>query len=127
MTPDLTRRRVLLTVALGCALALAPAAPRSHAAAIDGEWTVDLVTESGRCQPTYRHPITIRDGIVSGRVQGRTGSYAIDGTASTDGKVDWKTSGGPDPGVFQATITDDRGRGEWFTQSCRGVLTIRRP
>ena len=118
---DLARRRALLTAALGLALAFVSLA---HAAIT--EWAVELVTQFGGCQPTYSHVVTIRSGIVSGRVQGRTGSYAIDGTASTEGQVEWKTSGGPDPGDFQATISGEQGRGEWSTRSCRGVLTMRR-
>lgn len=117
----------MIKVAVVLSLALVLAAPRSHAADVnDGEWAVELVTNSGPCRPTYNHPVRIRGGIVSGLVQGRTGSYAIDGATSADAQVEWKTSGGPDPGIFKATISGDPGRGEWSTRSCRGVLSMRR-
>ena len=112
---------------LTLALALVSAPPRSHAASVsDGEWAVELVTNSGPCRPTYNHPVRIRDGTVSGLVEGRTGTYAIKGTASADGQVEWETTGGPDPGVFKAATSGDQGRGEWSTRSCRGVLSMRR-
>jgi hypothetical protein len=91
----------------------------------DGDWQVELTTESGSCRSSYAFPITVIDGVISGAITGRTGTYAISGRMANEGRFEWTTSGGPDPGRFEGSIRDGRGEGEWSTQSgCRGVLIM---
>jgi hypothetical protein len=91
----------------------------------DGEWLVELTTQSGPCRSKYSFSITVSDGVISGEVTGRTGTYAISGRMVPEGRFDWTTSGGPDPGRFEGSISGERSEGQWSTQSgCRGVLTM---
>lgn len=70
----------------------------------DGEWLVELTTRPGPCRSNYSFSITVRDGVISGEVTGRTGTYAISGRMVPEGRFDWTTSGGPDPGRFEGSI-----------------------
>jgi hypothetical protein len=91
----------------------------------DGEWLVELTTQAGQCRSTYAFPITVTDGVITGSVTGRTGTYAISGRMANVGRFEWTTSGGPDPGHFEGSIRDERSEGQWSTQSgCRGVLIM---
>ena len=36
----------------------------------DGEWLVELVTARGPCRPNYQHEVIVRDGVITGEVQG---------------------------------------------------------
>jgi hypothetical protein len=72
------------------------------------EWLVELTTQSGPCRPSYSFPITVRDGVISGTVSGRTGTYAISGRIVDESRFEWTTSGGPDPGRFEGSICDGR-------------------
>jgi hypothetical protein len=115
-------RRLALAI-LAASLLAAPAvrAESRH----DGEWLVELTTQSGSCRSSYSFPITVRDGVISGTVSGRTGTYAISGRMVGESRFEWTTSGGPDPGRFEGTISGQRGEGQWSSQSgCRGVLTM---
>lgn len=102
------------------------AVPSAHAESRhDGEWLVELTTQSGSCRSSYAFPITVSDGVISGTITGRTGTYAISGRMANEGRFEWTTSGGPDPGRFEGSIRDERSDGQWSTQSgCRGVLMI---
>ena len=117
----LDRRRALGIVVASLLAATSVCAESRH----DGEWLVELTTQSGQCRSTYSFPITVRDGAISGTVSGRTGTYAISGRMVPEGLFEWTTSGGPDPGRFEGSITGERSSGQWSTQSgCRGVLTM---
>jgi hypothetical protein len=92
----------------------------------DGEWLIELTTSSGNCRTSYSTEITIRDGVIAGRVQGQMGTYTLHGNASPDGRFEWKTLG-PDPGTFQGSLSGDRVQGSWSTsRGCRGSLSVRR-
>jgi hypothetical protein len=93
----------------------------------DGEWLVELTTQSGPCRSTYSFPIVVRDGVISGTVTGGTGSYAISGRISEEGRFEWTTSGGPDPGSFEGLVSGRRGQGQWSTRAeCRGAVIMDR-
>ena len=74
----------------------------------------------------YSTTVTIRDGVISGQADRRSGTYTISGTASPDGRFEWRSSGGKYPGSFQASVSGERGQGDWSNQWCSGVLTIQK-
>ena len=117
----LDRRLALAVLTAGVLAATAVRAESRH----DGEWLVELTTQSGPCRSSYSFPITARDGAISGTVSGRTGTYAISGRMVGENRFEWTTSGGPDPGRFEGTISDQRGEGQWSSRSgCRGAVTM---
>jgi hypothetical protein len=117
----LDRRLALVILAASLLVVTAVRAESRH----DGEWLVELTTQSGSCRSSYSFPVTVRDGAIRGTVNGRTGTYAISGRMVGENEFEWTTSGGPDPGRFEGTISGQRGEGRWSSQSgCRGAVTV---
>ena len=104
----LPRRLALAILAASLLAVVAVRAESRH----DGEWLVELTTQSGSCRSSYSFPVTVRDGVISGTVSGRTGAYAISGRIVGESRFEWTTSGGPDPGRFKGKISGQHGEGQ---------------
>ncbi len=56
-------RIISLTIAFGVALALTGGAASAQQQ-FDGNWSIEVITESGSCDRAYRFPVMIQDGQV---------------------------------------------------------------
>ena len=59
--------RGVKTIAIGAALsglAIAAAPAKAVAAAYDGEWTVLVTTEQGKCDRNYRYDVSVSEGKI---------------------------------------------------------------
>ena len=77
---------------------------RASKAAFDGQWSVLIVTEKGRCDRAYRYPVRIENGTVG---YAGTASFNISGSVGNNGAV---------------TVTVSRG-----SQSATAPAACRRP
>ncbi len=112
---------VLLSTA-ALVLSQGTASARQH---LNGNWVVDLTTETGTCRPTYTFPLTIQAGQV--HLGGPEGMVV--GTVSPEGAV----RGGADRGSIRADVTGRltgaAGSGAWAlagSQSCTGQWRARK-
>ena len=124
----ITRPATALAVCGLMSLATAPAFPGTIAAskaAFDGQWSVLIVTEKGRCDRAYRYPVRIANGTVG---YAGTAPFNISGSVGANGAVTVTVSRGSQSatGIGRMSATD--GTGTWTAGSgdCSGTWSAER-
>jgi len=120
---DLMKKPLLAIAICGATLTLSLAA--RAASAYDGAWSLEFVTQSGPCDPTYGFPVIIHNGIVTQpnlvRFRGRV---SRSGSVQASGSVHEKYAYG------RGRLTGSSGRGTWSGRSgsarCAGYWTAQR-
>lgn len=86
----------------------------------DGTWSVEIVTESGSCDRTYRYPVRIERG----RARFVGTAFAIQGAVTPDGALKGSISAGLSTAdVVGRLKVDGSGKGTWVATGsldCRG-------
>jgi hypothetical protein len=95
-------------IALGVVLlsALGFSAPVFAQGSYDGLWSVTVVTNAGKCEPTVRYPVTVSDGRV-------TGSPDVSGVVRAAGLVRVSIRGA----FANGQLTGSVGSGRWNAAS----------
>ena len=92
----------------------------------DGDWITRMNTQSGGCRSTYKFVVSIKDGTVSGFVQGNLGKYDISGRVTDSGEITMHIEGG-DPVEAAGKLEDTKGDGNWkSSRECIGEVRWRR-
>jgi hypothetical protein len=104
------------------ALALLSGTPAgARAAAVDGVWSVLVITDKGTCDRAYRYSVEVRDGRV--RFRG-TESVNLSGSVDRSGRVQVSISRGGQSARGTGRLSDDSGSGTWTgrspQQACSG-------
>lgn len=123
-----TRRAFALAPFAILAVTIAPAFPAQIAASkaiFDGEWSVLIVTEQGRCDRAYRYPIKIENGVVG---YAGSASFTVSGRVADNGTltVTVARSSQSASGTGRLSATD--GSGNWAADSgaCSGTWIAER-
>jgi hypothetical protein len=115
-------RLPVLATLLGLTILPAAAAPARVAAVekYDGTWTVEILTEAGSCDRSYRYPVRIENG--QARFIGT--AFTVSGQVAPNGAI----AGSVSAGVATANVVgrlgkNGTGRGTWTASGsleCRG-------
>lgn len=117
-----------LTLAAGLSTqALLPAAA-GDGANFDGNWTVQLVTESGGlCESSYSYSLTVQDGQIRPVSKAASNGATVSGRVGTDGSVGLNVSTSSANGSASGRLQARGGSGTWKVASfCSGRWTARR-
>ena len=117
-----------LAVAAGLtSLAFAPAAARDGGN-FDGNWTVQLVTESGGlCDSSYSYALTVQDGQIRPIAKAASNGATVSGRVGPDGSVGLNVSTSSANGSASGRLQARGGSGTWKVASfCSGRWTARR-
>ena len=91
----------------------------------NGTWNVQLVTETGACDSSYRYAVAIQDGQV--RVASAGGGASINGRVGQDGAVGLTVQQGPASASASGRLRSTSGSGTWKVASlCSGRWTAQR-
>ena len=104
----------------------APAGTIAASKAIfDGQWSVLIVTERGRCDRAYRYPVKIENGAVG---YAGTASFNISGSVGHNGAVTVTVSRGSQSATGTGRMSSTDGAGTWTAGSgeCSGVWSAER-
>ena len=117
----------LATFALLTASA-APAFPAPIAAGkqnLDGNWSVLIVTEQGKCDRAYRYPVRISNGSVG---YAGEASFNVSGNVGANGAVTVTVSRGSQSAKGTGQLSANGGSGRWTAGSgeCSGSWTAER-
>ena len=113
-----------LTV-LASAVPAAPAPIASGKQSLDGNWSVLIVTEQGKCDRAYRYPVRISNGSVG--YAGET-SFNVSGNVGANGTVTVTVSRGGQSAKGTGQLSASGGSGRWTAGSgeCSGSWTAER-
>ena len=94
-------------------------------AAFDGQWSVLIVTEKGRCDRAYRYPVRIENGMVG---YAGTAAFNISGAVGNNGAVTVTVSRGSQSATGTGRMSSSDGTGRWATASgeCSGTWSAER-
>ena len=94
-------------------------------ATFDGQWSVLIVTEKGRCDRAYRYPVKIENGAVG---YAGTASFNISGSVGNNGSVTVTVSRGSQSATGTGRMSATDGGGTWTAGSgeCSGVWSAER-
>jgi len=94
-------------------------------AAFDGQWSVLIVTEKGRCDRAYRYPVKIENGAVG---YAGTASFNISGSVGNNGAVTVTVSRGSQSARGTGRMSATDGAGTWTAGSgeCSGIWSAER-
>src|SRR5438270_6152058 len=117
----------LATFAILAATA-APAFPAPIAAGkqnLDGNWSVLIVTEQGKCDRAYRYPVRISNGAVG---YAGEASFNVSGSVGPNGSVTVMVSKGNQSARGSGQLSASDGSGRWVAGSgeCSGSWTAER-
>lgn len=117
--PPLSRARPVP----GRRLAAIPVQPvPATARAFDGAWSVQIITQSGGCDPSYRFPVRIRNGNV---VNEFGDAVSLQGRVASNGAIQVSVSAGGQQANGEGRLSPTAGSGTWRGQgsagSCAGV------
>lgn len=117
-------------VAVGAFAALAmtstfAASATSPQPPFDGQWSVLIVTEKGRCDRAYRYPVRIENGAVG---YAGIASFNVTGKVARDGAVTVIVSRGSQRATGTGKMSPIDGGGTWSAASgeCSGRWTAER-
>jgi hypothetical protein len=115
-----TRRRACRVGAAIAALAVvvAGAAPAvAGTATYDGKWSVVIATTGGACDPTFRYPVAISNGMV-----GNAGDNAatVEGRVARSGRISVTVRSGDQWAAGSGRLGLTRGGGVWRGQGTSG-------
>jgi hypothetical protein len=90
--------------------------------AFDGAWSVQIITESGGCDRSYRFPVSIRNGNV---VNEFGDAVSLQGRVAPNGAIQVSVSAGGQQANGAGRLSPNTGSGTWRGQgsagSCAGV------
>jgi hypothetical protein len=117
-----------LTAFAVLAATAAPAFPAPIAAgkqSLDGNWSVLIVTEQGKCDRAYRYPVSIRNGSVG---YAGEASFNVSGKVGANGAVTVTVSRGNQSASGSGQLSANSGSGRWTAGSgeCTGSWTAER-
>ena len=106
-------------------ISLAPADAGAIKATFDGQWSVLIVTEKGRCDRAYRYPVRIENGTVG---YAGTASFNISGAVGANGAVTVTVSRGSQSATGTGRMSATDGGGTWTAGSgeCSGTWSAER-
>src|SRR5215210_4126625 len=110
------------------AVSAMPAAPAPITAGkqnLDGNWSVLIVTEQGKCDRAYRYPVRISNGSVG---YAGEASFNVSGSVGTNGAVTVMVSKGSQSASGAGQLSANGGGGRWTAGSgdCSGTWTAER-
>ena len=110
------------------AASAAPAFPAPIAAGkqnLDGNWSVLIVTEQGKCDRAYRYPVRISNGSVG---YAGEASFNVSGNVGPNGAVTVTVSRGSQSAKGTGQLSASGGSGRWTAGSgeCSGSWTAER-
>ena len=105
-----------------------PAAPAPISAGkqnLDGNWSVLIVTEQGKCDRAYRYPVRISNGSVG---YAGEASFNVSGSVGANGAVVVTVSKGSQSAKGTGQLSANGGSGRWTAGSgdCSGSWTAER-
>jgi hypothetical protein len=89
----------------------------------DGLWSVSIVTEKGDCDPGYRYPIRISNGLLA---NAGDSVFTITGRVGGAGTITVTVSGGGKSATGSGRIAGNIGTGSWAGGACSGSWTAER-
>jgi hypothetical protein len=106
------------------ALSLAGAASASAAGSFDGQWSVQLTTQHGDCDPSYSWSVAVTDGRISDAGMFMQAAGAID----RRGRVQIRIIHGSDVVAASGRVSGEFARGAWLspTRQCSGAWSAQR-
>ena len=85
----------------------------------DGNWSVEVITQTGDCDKAYRYPITVQNGAIR---YGGSEAFNASGGISASGAVKGSISRGEQRAQVTGRVSGMRGNGTWQTSTgCSGV------
>jgi hypothetical protein len=112
--------------ATSAALAASATAAATSIAALpryNGLWSVSIITEKGTCDPGYRYPIRITNGVLQNA--GDT-PFVITGKVAPTGAITVTVSHGNSSATGSGRLAGDAGEGFWSGGQCSGSWTAER-
>jgi hypothetical protein len=89
----------------------------------DGLWSVSIVTEKGDCDPGYRYPVRIANGMLA---NAGDAAFVISGRVGGTGAITVTVSGGGKSASGSGRLAGNSGTGSWTGGSCSGSWTAER-
>ena len=104
----------------GLAFVAALSIPASARTNYDGNWSVLIMTDKGRCDRAYRYGLSIENGAVLYK-----GSAAVNvsGRVSGNGHVSVRVSGGSQRASGSGRLSRNYGTGQWSGVSSSGLCS----
>ncbi len=92
---------------------------------LDGNWSVLIVTEQGKCDRAYRYPVRISNGSVG---YAGEASFNVSGNVGANGAVTVMVSKGNQSAKGTGQLSGNGGAGRWTAGSgeCSGSWTAER-
>lgn len=114
-------------LALSAALITLLAAP-AVAGDFDGNWSVQLVTDSGLCEAQYTYTLSVQDGQVRPITNAATNGTTVSGRVGADGSVGLTVATAAANGTASGRLQVRSGTGTWRVSGglCSGRWTARR-
>lgn len=109
---------VAVTTTPGLAASIAPTQ-----ASFDGQWSVLIVTEKGRCDRAYRYPVKIQNGSVD---YAGTAAFTVSGKVDANGTVSVTVARGHQKANGTGRMSESDGFGTWVAGECSGSWTVER-
>jgi len=89
----------------------------------DGLWSVSIVTEKGDCDPGYRYPVRISNGMLA---NAGDSVFTVTGRVGGTGAITVTVSAGGRRASGSGRLTGNMGTGSWTGGSCSGSWTAER-
>ena len=107
------------------AMPAAPAPITAGKQSLDGNWSVLIVTEQGKCDRAYRYPVRISNGSVG---YAGEASFNVSGNVGANGAVTVMVSKGNQSAKGTGQLSGNGGAGRWTAGSgeCSGSWTAER-
>ncbi len=114
-----------LAILTASAIPASPAPIASGKQSFDGNWSVLIVTEQGKCDRAYRYPVRISNGSVGYAGQA---SFNVSGSVGGGGSVTVMVSHGSQSAKGTGTLGASNGSGRWSAAGgeCSGSWTAER-
>ena len=113
------------TILAATAVPAAPAPISAGKQNLDGNWSVLIVTEQGKCDRAYRYPVRISNGSVG---YAGEASFNVSGSVGANGAVVVTVSKGSQSAKGTGQLSANGGSGRWTAGSgdCSGSWTAER-
>jgi hypothetical protein len=89
----------------------------------DGLWSVSIITKKGDCDPGYRYPVRISNGVLA---NAGDSSFTITGKVAGTGAVTVTVSAGGRSATGSGRLAGNAGLGSWTGGACSGSWTAQR-
>jgi hypothetical protein len=89
----------------------------------DGLWSVSIVTEKGDCDPGYRYPIRISNGMLA---NAGDSMFTVTGKVGGTGAITVTVSAGGRSATGSGRLAGNLGVGLWTGGACSGSWTAER-